>query len=54
MINSSINVNVLKFVVAPIGLLILSILSFNGIYFYNEAGFSTHVRTIFGEEKIVT
>lgn len=26
---------------------------FNGVFFYNEAGFMTHVRTIFGDEKIV-
>ncbi|BBH45620.1 hypothetical protein [Pseudomonas sp. KU43P] len=26
---------------------------FNGVYFYNEAGQMTHVRTIFGEEKVV-
>lgn len=26
---------------------------FNGVFFYNEAGFATHVRTIFGEEKVV-
>lgn len=26
---------------------------FNGVFFYNEAGQMTHVRTIFGEEKVV-
>ena len=26
---------------------------FNGVYFYNEAGQMTHVRTLFGEEKVV-
>lgn len=28
--------------------------TFNSIFVYNEAGFQTHVRTIFGEEKVVT
>ena len=26
---------------------------FNNVFFYNEAGQMTHVRTIFGEEKVV-
>ncbi len=37
----------------PVVLAILAFALFNGIFFYNEAGFSTHVRTIFGEEKAV-
>lgn len=28
--------------------------TFNGIFVYNEAGYQTHIRTIFGEEKVVT
>lgn len=28
--------------------------TFNSIFVYNEAGYQTHVRTIFGEEKVVT
>lgn len=28
--------------------------TFNSIFVYNEAGFQTHVRTIFGEEKVLT
>jgi len=38
-----------KFVVLPILVLILAISAFNGVLFYNEAGFSTHVRTIFAD-----
>lgn len=28
--------------------------TFNSIFVYNEAGYQTHIRTIFGEEKVVT
>lgn len=37
----------------PLGVLALGFGLFNGVFFYNEAGFMTHVRTIFGDEKIV-
>ncbi len=45
--------NLIKFVAAPLGMLALGFGLFNGVFFYNEAGFMTHVRTIFGDEKIV-
>ncbi|CRQ71635.1 SPFH domain / Band 7 family protein [Pseudomonas aeruginosa] len=45
--------NLIKFVAAPLGVLALGFGLFNGVFFYNEAGFMTHVRTIFGDEKIV-
>ncbi len=54
MIDSNMKSILGKFVALPVLVLILAISAFNGILFYNEAGFSTHVRTIFGEEKIVT
>lgn len=37
-----------------LGVLLLAIVLFNGIFVYNEAGYQTHVRTIFGEEKVIT
>lgn len=43
----------LKFAVAPAAALALGFVTFNSVFFYNEAGFATHVRTIFGEEKVV-
>jgi len=43
--------------IAAIGLPVLAVGAlaalFNGVYFYNEAGQMTHVRTLFGEEKVV-
>ena len=43
--------------IAAIGLPVLAVRAlaalFNGVYFYNEAGQMTHVRTLFGEEKVV-
>jgi regulator of protease activity HflC (stomatin/prohibitin superfamily) len=33
---------------------IAALILFNGVLFYNESGYQTHVRTIFGEEKVVT
>lgn len=41
--------------VIAIPLVALAILAalFNAVFFYNEAGQMTHVRTIFGEEKVV-
>ncbi|WP_095092900.1 SPFH domain-containing protein [Pseudomonas sp. Irchel 3A5] len=45
--------NLLK-IAAPSLLLVAAIpLLFNTMFFYNEAGFMTHVRTIFGDEKVV-
>jgi regulator of protease activity HflC (stomatin/prohibitin superfamily) len=37
-----------------IALLALGVVCFNSIWFYNEAGYQTHIRTFFGEEKVVT
>ncbi len=42
-----------KYVGAPLLVAAAGFATFNGVFFYNEAGFATHVRTIFGEEKIV-
>lgn len=42
-----------KYVIAPALLIALAFVTFNSVFFYNEAGFATHVRTIFGEEKVV-
>ena len=42
-----------KYVIAPVSLVAMAFVIFNGVFFYNEAGFATHVRTIFGEEKVV-
>lgn len=44
---------IFKYAVIPAMLVALAFATFNGVFFYNEAGFATHVRTIFGEEKIV-
>ena len=43
----------IKYVGAPLLVAAAGFATFNGVFFYNEAGFATHVRTIFGEEKIV-
>lgn len=45
--------NLLKFVLPPVLLAIATPLLFTSALFYNEAGYMTHVRTIFGDEKIV-
>ncbi|MGL4316256.1 MAG: SPFH domain-containing protein [Pseudomonas sp.] len=45
--------SLIKYVGAPLLLAAIGFATFNGVFFYNEAGFATHVRTIFGEEKIV-
>ncbi|MBD8575267.1 membrane protease subunit, stomatin/prohibitin [Pseudomonas syringae] len=37
----------------PVAFLAASPLLFNNMFFYNEAGYMTHVRTIFGDEKVV-
>ena len=42
-----------KYVGVPALVAAIGFVGFNGVFFYNEAGFVTHVRTIFGEEKIV-
>jgi regulator of protease activity HflC (stomatin/prohibitin superfamily) len=44
---------ILRYFIAAVVLGVLMLATFNGIFFYNEAGFATHVRTIFGEEKVV-
>ncbi|MDH4562400.1 SPFH domain-containing protein [Pseudomonas sp. BN411] len=43
----------IKYLGGPALLAVIGLALFNGIFFYNEAGFATHVRTIFGEEKVV-
>jgi regulator of protease activity HflC (stomatin/prohibitin superfamily) len=42
-----------KYVGIPVLVAAVGFVGFNGVFFYNEAGYATHVRTIFGEEKIV-
>ncbi|MBB2496531.1 SPFH domain-containing protein [Aquipseudomonas ullengensis] len=42
-----------KYIGVPALVAAIGFVTFNGVFFYNEAGFATHVRTIFGEEKIV-
>lgn len=42
-----------RYIAAPVLVCGLAFVIFNGAFFYNEAGFASHVRTIFGEEKIV-
>lgn len=48
--------NLGKFKIPAIGaaLLIVGALSFNSVFVYNEAGYQTHIRTIAGEEKVIT
>ncbi|MDH0745783.1 SPFH domain-containing protein [Pseudomonas sp. GD03842] len=45
--------NLLKYLLPPVAALIAIPLLFTSVFFYNEAGYMTHVRTIFGDEKIV-
>ncbi|MEO4046755.1 SPFH domain-containing protein [Pseudomonas sp. CAU 1711] len=45
--------SLLKYVGVPALVAAVGFASFNGVFFYNEAGYATHVRTIFGEEKVV-
>lgn len=45
--------NLLKYVLPPAAALVAIPLIFTQVFFYNEAGYMTHVRTIFGDEKIV-
>ena len=45
--------SLIKYVGMPVLVAAIGFVTFNGVFFYNEAGFATHVRTIFGEEKIV-
>lgn len=47
------NKNVLKYLLPPVLLAVATPLLFTSVFFYNEAGYMTHVRTIFGDEKIV-
>ena len=46
-------VNMAGWGVKVIGLLVVVISTFNGMFFYAEPGFKYHVRTITGEEKMV-
>lgn len=50
---ASSKLSLFKYVGVPALVAVIGFVGFNGIFFYNEAGFATHVRTIFGEEKIV-
>lgn len=34
--------------------ILVAALLFNSVFVYNEAGFQTHIRTVFGDEKVVT
>jgi regulator of protease activity HflC (stomatin/prohibitin superfamily) len=43
-----------KICLAALAAVALVAATFNSIFVYNEAGYQTHVRTIFGEEKVVT
>lgn len=43
----------LKTLLLPLSLLVASPFIFNSMFFYNEAGYATHVRTIFGDEKVI-
>ncbi|MFK3797293.1 SPFH domain-containing protein [Pseudomonas sp. NPDC088444] len=45
--------HLLKYLLPPVAALIAIPLIFTQVFFYNEAGYMTHVRTIFGDEKIV-
>jgi len=47
------NKKVLTLLLPSMAVLIATPLLFNSAFFYNEAGYMTHVRTIFGDEKIV-
>ena len=47
-------VNMVGWGVKVAGLLLFIISTFNGMFFYAEPGFKYHVRTILGEEKIVS
>jgi regulator of protease activity HflC (stomatin/prohibitin superfamily) len=44
----------LKYLLAAVGAVIAAMVLFTSVLVYNEAGFQTHIRTIFGEEKVVT
>ncbi|MBC9251443.1 membrane protease subunit, stomatin/prohibitin [Pseudomonas alcaligenes] len=50
---SASKLSLIKYVAVPALVAAVGFAGFNGIFFYNEAGYATHVRTIFGEEKIV-
>lgn len=43
-----------KIASVAIGAALVGVLSFNSVFVYNEAGYQTHIRTIFGDEKVVT
>lgn len=47
-------VNMVGWGVKVAGLLLFIISTFNGMFFYAEPGFKYHVRTILGEEKMVS
>jgi regulator of protease activity HflC (stomatin/prohibitin superfamily) len=43
-----------KLAALALGLLLLVVGTFNSVFVYNEAGYQTHIRTIFGDEKVAT
>lgn len=44
-----------KLMIGVIAAVVLVLIGgFNSAFVYNEAGYQTHIRTIFGEEKVVT
>jgi regulator of protease activity HflC (stomatin/prohibitin superfamily) len=45
--------NLVKLTVGSGAVMALGYFLFKGIWFYNESGYISHVRTIFGEEKII-
>jgi hypothetical protein len=49
----TLNKNLWKFVLPPLVVIVATPLLFTSVFFYNEAGYMTHVRTIFGDEKVV-
>lgn len=53
MLKLTLNKPLLKYLLPPVAALIAIPVLFTSVFFYNEAGYMTHVRTIFGDEKIV-
>ncbi|MDF0731702.1 SPFH domain-containing protein [Pseudomonas entomophila] len=48
-----INGKIIAAIGIPVAVIAIAATLFNEVFFYNEAGQMTHVRTIFGEEKVV-
>ena len=43
----------IRYALIAVVAIVVLVVGFNSIFFYNEAGYATHVRTLFGEEKVV-